>query len=82
MTDADRIIKSVRDGARMLGPSERQRCEKHPTRWVTYRWVWNVPEGDETHEDMLASSSEPQTIRPCSVCEAEAERELAALIRE
>jgi hypothetical protein len=74
MTDADRINKSVRHGARMLGPSERQRCAKHPTRWETYRWTWHVPGEGETHEQMI-EGGDVQSVRACAACNAENEDE-------
>jgi hypothetical protein len=41
----------------MLGPIERERCPKHRTRWVMYRWVWGaVEDGD-------ISGGDPQVVR-------------------
>jgi hypothetical protein len=74
MNDSERIIKAVRRGNRMLGPAERERCAKHPRRWVIFRWEWDVPGPDETHEDCI-SGSEPEVIRGCAMCDAESEDE-------
>lgn len=74
LSDADRIRLATRDGDKMIGPKERSRCEKHRRRWNIYRWVWQMPAPGETHEDTI-SSSEPEYVRACSDCEAEAEQD-------
>lgn len=56
----------------MWGPKERERCDKHPARWVIYCWTWPVPQDDETHLDCLQACGEPETIRSCATCDDEA----------
>jgi hypothetical protein len=57
----------------MLGPLERERCPKHPRRWVIFRWVWTVPGEGEDPIDVI-SGAEPEAIRACQQCdEAESE---------
>ena len=60
VTDEERIAKSHRVGHKMYGPTERQRCGKHPTRWETYRWVWPVGASPEV--------GDAQYARSCTVC--------------
>lgn len=69
MTDEDRIAKATfsRSGKRMLGPAERQRCAKHPTRWEIYRWTWPVPD-DGDHITSLQSDSDTEVLRSCTEC--------------
>lgn len=69
MTDGQRIAKGVRDGDTMLGPIERHRCDLHPSRWMSYRWTWPVPE-DGDHLAALEADGWPQSIRACSDCDA------------
>jgi len=47
----------------MLGPIERERCARHPKRWTSYRWTWDV-DGDIT-------GGEPEIVRGCADCAAE-----------
>jgi hypothetical protein len=60
MTDADRVTLAVQRGTRMLGPTERQRCQRHPRRWELYRWTWRVGE-DPT-------SGDAEIVRGCASC--------------
>lgn len=59
-SDDDRVRLATRSGNWMLGPAELQRCEKHPTRWTTYRWTWLVGSGPE--------DGDPEVIRSCAKC--------------
>ena len=63
MNDDDRVRLATRSGDGMLGPIERERCAKHPRRWTSYRWVWDVG-GD-------ISGGEPVVVRSCAECLAE-----------
>lgn len=60
VTDADRIARAVQRGRRMLGPNERQRCARHPTRWEIYRWVWSLGETPE--------AGDAEIVRGCGAC--------------
>ena len=60
MDDETRIAKAVKSGGRMLGPLERQRCNRHPRRWTAFRWVWTVG-GD-------ISAADVESVRPCAQC--------------
>lgn len=60
MTDSDRIRLATPNGGKMLGSVERERCSKHPRRWVLYRWVWDV--------DGMIECGEPQVVRGCGTC--------------
>lgn len=67
MNDAERLRLAYQtDGGRWIGPTERQRCEKHPRRWVLFRWEWH----GERDEDSL-SGGEPVFVRSCGACVAE-----------
>jgi hypothetical protein len=61
MTDKDRLNCATRQGSKMLGPIERQRCQHHPRRWVTYRWTWPVDSSP-----MVAGES--SCVRSCGSC--------------
>ena len=74
MNDADRIARAIQWRTLMMGPKERYRCDRHPTRWVIFRWTWDVPGEGATHEDAI-TSGEPECIRACAVCDAEIEDE-------
>lgn len=58
--DTGRERRAVRAGNLMLGPVERERCERHKRRWRTFRWVWRVGED--------ISSATPDVVRPCAEC--------------
>ncbi len=60
MTDKDRIRLSTRQGNKVLGPLERQRCQHHPRRWVSYRWTWRV--------GSTPSMEEPAIVKGCGSC--------------
>jgi len=60
MTDADRIARATLRGSRMLGPVERQRCPRHPRRWVSYRWTWRAGSSIE--------DGDTETVRDCTAC--------------
>jgi len=61
MNDADRVRLAISDGARMLGPVERQRCSKHQQRWITYRWAWR--------KDADISGGDIEVVRQCIACD-------------
>jgi hypothetical protein len=61
MTDERRIELATPRGSRMIGPLERQRCSRHPSRWMTYRWTWSK-DGDP-------SSGDGEIVRGCAACE-------------
>lgn len=63
MNDEDRVRLATPSGGRMLGPVERERCSKHPRRWVLYRWVWYPGGGPE--------DGIPETVRGCGSCNEE-----------
>lgn len=42
ISDADRVARAVKVGAKMHGPLERCHCSRHNRRWITFRWVWSV----------------------------------------
>ncbi len=69
MTDAERIAaaKPSASGRRMLGPLEKERCPRHPRRWVTIRWVWAVPANGD-HQTAL-ECGEAQIVHACTICE-------------
>lgn len=59
MNDGMRVRMATRNGRKMLGPLELQRCHEHPRRWMTYRWEWI--------EDI--ESGEPVVVRGCPICQ-------------
>lgn len=63
MTDEDRVRLAFRSGGRMVGPDERERCQRHPRRWTIYRWTWDLPEagGD-------ISGGDVEIVRGCGSC--------------
>jgi hypothetical protein len=65
LSDDDRVRLAVKRGGWMLGPSELQRCAKHPRRWETYRWTWLVGSAPE--------DGEPEFLRTCTACAEEDE---------
>lgn len=69
MNDDDRIRLATRSGRNMLGPIERERCHKHKTRWVMYRWVWDAGPGGDI------SGGEPEVVRSCAACLEDERRE-------
>jgi hypothetical protein len=77
-TDSQRIeratvVRTVGDRTYYRGPVERQRCDKHPKRWETYRWMWSVGPG-EAPEDCIENASDCEYVRGCSACAEEDER--------
>ena len=58
--DAERTALAYRSGGYMVGPDERERCSRHPRRWVIFRWVWQV--GDDV------TGADPQVVRGCRAC--------------
>lgn len=60
MTDATRIALAEPRGKRMAGPVERQRCQRHPTRWEMFRWTWPIDAGPE--------SGDVEIVRSCEAC--------------
>lgn len=69
-SDEDRIRLATQSGRKMLGPKERHRCDRHPRRWVIYRWVWPVP-GDDDHLTAIQSDSDTEILRSCADCDDE-----------
>lgn len=69
MNDDDRVRLATPSGGSMLGPTERERCSKHRTRWVLYRWIWDAGEGGDI------SGGHPEVVRSCAQCVADAEQE-------
>ena len=69
MNDDDRVRLATRVGDSMLGPIERERCSKHRTRWVMFRWVWDAG------EDGDISGADATVVRSCAQCIADAEQE-------
>lgn len=43
----------------------RQRCEKHPRRWVIFEWVWREGSSEE--------DSDARLFRGCKLCDEEVE---------
>lgn len=61
--DTQRIELATPRGARMIGPTEGERCPKHPRRWIMYRWTWKRGE-DPT-------SGDAELVRGCGACNDE-----------
>lgn len=79
LSDEDRIAQATvvrvsKGRTYYRGPLERQRCAKHPTRWETYRWYWDVGEG-ENPLDAIGDSDVTFT-RTYGACADEYERSL------
>jgi hypothetical protein len=60
VNDDDRARLATPHGNLMLGPIERERCDKHRRRWKLFRWVWSK-DGD-------ISAAEPEIVRSCAQC--------------
>lgn len=62
MNDDERMRLAFQtEGDRWIGPTERERCTKHPRRWVLYRWEWHGERDD-------ISGGEPVIVRGCGSC--------------
>lgn len=82
MNDADRLAQArvitIRRNAKGVeqtlyhGPTERQRCAKHPRNTETYRWTWWHDAGGMTPEEAL-ENGDAEVVRGCSKCAAEDE---------
>lgn len=60
LSDEDRVRLAKPFVDKMLGPIERERCHKHPRRWLTFRWVWDAGGSIEC--------GDIEAVRSCAQC--------------